>query len=74
MQTWLHISNSNTSGPNANVELYINEVFKGNYSIAPSSSVSKFYKRSPKTGVRAYARTPVFGYFFNFRDLLKLAL
>jgi hypothetical protein len=29
-------------------------------------------KGSPKTGVRAYARTPVFGYSFNFRDLLKL--
>jgi hypothetical protein len=30
------------------------------------------YNGSPKTGVRAYARTPVFGYFFNFRDLLNL--
>jgi len=26
-------------------------------------------KRSPKTGVRAYARTPVFGESFNFREI-----
>jgi hypothetical protein len=27
-------------------------------------------ERSPKTGVRAYARTPVFGYLLNFREVL----
>jgi hypothetical protein len=35
-------------------------------------SKSQNPKGSLKTGVRAYARTPVFRYFFNFRDLLKL--
>jgi len=29
-------------------------------------------KRSPKTGVRAYARTPVFGYPLNFREPLTI--
>ena len=28
---------------------------------------------SPKTGVRSLARTPVFGYLLNFRDLLNLS-
>jgi len=26
----------------------------------------------PKIGVRAYARTPIFGYSFNFREVLTL--
>ena len=30
--------------------------------------------RGPKTGVRAYARTPVFGYSFNFREVLTLPM
>jgi hypothetical protein len=29
-------------------------------------------KRSPKFGVRAYARTPIFGYPFNFREVLSI--
>jgi hypothetical protein len=33
-------------------------------------SISGKLKEFPKTGVQAYARTPVFGLFLLFRDLL----
>src|SRR5688572_32737134 len=40
----------------------------------PYTTLFRSTGRSPKSGVRAYARTPDFGYSFNFREVLTIVL